>query len=321
MRKTILVIFAVLITGVLIVMVDLPGQRSTAPASDSIEDPGENMSSEHDIGAMSPISDERLMVHGRKQTQDQAVEDRNVQSNSSSDSPRIADSVDTTRSNLIAYVESAYPDNPEDPYVAYHRAKELLAWEKYCEQIQRAISNTAADNQGPPPDYLGQLQSGASFCDGIEQFAEHMGDVQVPEHEMPYSVVAKYPELEVMDGESADRFVARELDRALDRGAFLEVSELVFLELEDIAQFPVQLPVPSYINAMESVAVYLLCQRHGGCDGSNAWVLRLCYDVTEYCLRPPRDLYDALDQRLSGAEREVFNEALAYFERLLANVN
>ncbi|GAB4172316.1 MAG: hypothetical protein Kow0020_07240 [Wenzhouxiangellaceae bacterium] len=324
MKTKFLLVFTILGAAVVLVMLALPGERRAEPpvvATGSLDTPTVGESPTGDAVTVPSTIDQRLIVKSTTTPSTEKFErPRSTQQNPAPEQPTVTDALDTTRYHLKQFVEMAYPVNPDDPYVAYDRAKELLYWKDYCDGINRAIRNISNERQDVRHDDLRQLQSGAAFCEGAEQFAESLDEMQIPEHEMPYSVVAKYPELEVMDGESADRFVARELDRALDQGAFLTVSDLVNARLMSFDDLKM-LSIPSMVNVMDAVAVYLFCQRHGGCIGTNALVLRVCYNPDVYCIRPPRDLYDALDQRLSGAEREAFNKVVADFERLLANVN
>lgn len=224
--------------------------------------------------------------------------------------------LDADQSTLQNYLEALYPSSENENKDEI--GDELASWVDFCENMRLNSIFARGKRKDINERDRAFLEQVDGFCSNYSQLVEKYLDTEFDDELVFIEQV--YPELELLEGEQADRFIARELDRVLEQGVFSEVVALLAQRVVPFLSERISLTGTSDWRITQAVAVYLICQRHG-CGPTNALVLRLCYNLEIYCNRPPRDLLDALEQSLSGAEFELFNEALADVQRLLASVD
>jgi hypothetical protein len=63
------------------------------------------------------------------------------------------------------------------------------------------------------------------------------------------------------------------------------------------------------VETIFAVSASLFCSYIGGCGKAHPIVMNLCFQFHDLpCARVPLDVYDAIDQILTGHEVEIFNE-------------
>ncbi len=126
-----------------------------------------------------------------------------------------------------------------------------------------------------------------------------------------------------------DRETARALvfEQLLDALQSQSMSSAVWaawqLQQHGLIDFPDELAVPEHGQIMidlivpTAAALALTCAQIGGCSDNHPLVISLCVWPGRGPCQPPLDLYQAIDQLLTGSEIQYFNHLLDEVEREL----
>jgi len=238
----------------------------------------------------------------------------------------LATVLDVRSGSIEGYLErvTGQQGNLDTARMEKFKETELL-WKELCRQAAAAVRKAEAE-RGMDLDRSSNapLLDAGKFCAGHDMLMDDLADVEEAFLAGATEIRDPYPQLEDVDEDRAADFLANELDRALQQGSLSRTLGLLgqlharnLISIRDRNGDTVLPPIASEVKVTEALAAYLLCQRIGGCGASNALVLRLCYGLELWECTTPRDLYDALEQLLSGQERFLFEDRRAQVERIL----
>lgn len=238
----------------------------------------------------------------------------------------LATVLDVRQGSIEGYL-TAVAGEFEDDHVARKRAFEAVmgVWKEFCRKAASTVRKAEAEgSMDLEHSVQAPLLDAGKFCAGHDKLTADLADVEAEVMAEMLEFRDPYPQLEELDDDSAADFLAEELDRVLRQGSLDGTLGLLgqlyarnLISITDRNGEPFLPPIASEVKVTEALAAYLLCQRMGGCGASNALVLRLCYGLELWECTTPRDLYDAIEQLLSGQERFLFEDRRAQVERIL----
>ncbi len=203
------------------------------------------------------------------------------------------------------------------------KAKNLAVWENLCSVDKEQVSMLSAQSEAPTtlPERVERFCAGfSSISQEIEDFLE----VEIVDRAAGVNERAALEDsLETLGADGTTRLAVSELSRALDSLDYAKVLEVVWFlgvyQFEGLSQRFVLYQHPPNVETNIAVASAIFCGHIGGCAGDHPITLSLCFHFRALpCSSPPTDLYDAINQILTGHEIETYNSMTTRLTRLLS---
>lgn len=202
------------------------------------------------------------------------------------------------------------------------KAKNLAIWESLCSARDDSLSSLI-DEEGSPSGNSATFDSLCKDFSSVQQEVDDFIRLEIDERARGVNERARLEEsLDKAGPDDATVIAVSELSRALRSFDYARVLEIVwFLGVYDFSgsssEYSLYSRNPS-VPTMFAVSASIFCTYIGGCGTEHPVSLNLCLQFPERpCSRYPVDIYDAVDQVLTGAEVETFNTMQNSLVRLL----
>jgi len=202
------------------------------------------------------------------------------------------------------------------------KAKNLALWDNVCELGNERVSALIARSD----DWVALTERLERFCQGFSSTSQEIDDfleVEIVDRAAGVNERAALEDsLETLGADGATRLAVSELSHALDTLNYARVLEVVWFlgiyRFEGQSEQFVLYQRPPSVETNLAVASAILCGERGGCEHDHPITLSLCLQFRDLpCTRPPTDLYDAINQILTGHEIETYNSMTSGLTRLL----
>ena len=200
--------------------------------------------------------------------------------------------------------------------------KNIALWENLCTK-ELNESPTMIDGFSNPQSIYSKInllcKNFSSRVSEIDDFIE----VEIDESAAGISDRASLESsLDRLGPDSATRRAIYELSDALDNSNYARVVEIVWFlgiyQFDGVSEeFQIYTNRPK-VETIFSVAASIHCNYIGGCHGKHPVTLNLCFQFEDLpCSRPPNDIFDSINQILTGHEIDTFNQMNSSLVRLL----
>lgn len=200
--------------------------------------------------------------------------------------------------------------------------KNMALWENLC---SKGLSDSSAIIHS-----FSDIQSAYSKIDLLcEDFSSRIAEiddfieVEIDESAAGFGERANLESsLKSLGPDSASRQAISELSSALDNSNYAQVVEIIWFlgiyKFDNVSEeFRIYTNRPS-VETIFSVAASIYCNYIGGCYGQHPVTLNLCLQFDDLpCSRAPRDVFDSINQILTGHEIDTFNQMNSSLIRLI----